>query len=107
MKNVICGQAGYVFTETVKLNGTPQNLSSPDTLSIRIYRPDNTTVDQTAVLFTDGTDGIVKYTLVATDTAPSGTAVPGPYRFRFRVVKASLGLDAWLDDRHFWAEALS
>jgi hypothetical protein len=104
MTTIICGFAGAVLRTTIKKAGTIFDISSASLMQVRIFRPDGTTTTGTAGFHTDGTDGMVSYTTVATDTAPGGTEVPGPYRFRFRVVDASNALDGWFDDHQFTAE---
>ncbi|MBL4769321.1 MAG: hypothetical protein JKY94_16735 [Rhodobacteraceae bacterium] len=99
-----CGYIGATLRLTVKEEGLTVDVSNAETLEIRIFRPDGTSVTQTAVNRTDGTDGQIQYRTVATDTAPGEVDQEGAYRYRFRVADTSLGIDGWGDDFFFKAE---
>lgn len=103
-RTVQCGSAGAYLRTTIRLNRSTVDVSGASALSVEIFRPNGTTVTRTAVLTSDGTDGQIEYQLVAEDTAPSGTPLPGVYRFRFAVADAANGLAGPLDDHQFYAE---
>ena len=67
------GDVGTKFLVTIKENGVALNISTATVKKIRFRRPDNTTLDKTAVFETDGTDGKIYYLSIAGDLTIKGT----------------------------------
>jgi len=67
------GDVGTVVELTVKDNGTVVDISTATALTIKFKKPSGTTVTQTAVFSTDGTDGKLKYTFQSGDLDETGT----------------------------------
>ena len=63
---------GTEFRVTVLESGTAVNVAAA-TNYIKFSKPDNTVVTQSGSLYTDGTDGIIKYTSVSGDLDTVGT----------------------------------
>lgn len=67
------GDVGLVLViQFLDQNNLPINLSTATELKIQLGQPDGTGVEFDATLFTDGTDGKIKYTTVADDIDQSG-----------------------------------
>jgi hypothetical protein len=67
------GDVGLVFKATVKdENEAVVDISSATTLQIKLGDPFGTMTAKTASLYSDGTDGILKYATVAGDLAYAG-----------------------------------
>lgn len=58
---------GTIFRTTVKEDGTAVDISTATTKQIIFQPPSGVAVAQTAVFFTDGSDGIMQYVTVADD----------------------------------------
>ncbi len=67
------GDIGTKFLVTIKENGVALDISTASVKKIRFRRPDNTTLDKTAVFETDGTDGKIYYLSIAGDLSIKGT----------------------------------
>lgn len=64
---------GTKFRVTLKDASTVVDISAATTKEIHFYKPDGTTLEKTATLYTDGSDGIMEYTTVAGDIDQTGT----------------------------------
>lgn len=51
----------------VDQDGVALNVAAATALKILIKKPEGTVLNKTALLYTDGTDGIIKYTVIAGD----------------------------------------
>ena len=70
---VFVNDIGTVFRTTVKEDGVAADISAATTKTIIFQPPSGISVTQTAVLYTDGTDGIMQYVSVADDLNVGGT----------------------------------
>ena len=64
---------GTVFRVTAVEDGTPVDISTQTALTLTFKKPDGTTVEQTATLTGDGTDGQFEYESVSGDLDQQGT----------------------------------
>lgn len=74
MKTVKKGSIGVSFRiQFLKANGSPFDLSTADTVQIRLMPPSGTRMDKTGTLVSDGEDGWAKWvTSAATDIDEEG-----------------------------------
>lgn len=56
----------------VDQDGNPVDISTATSLVIKIEYPDQTSVDKTGTLYSDGTDGVLYYDTIANDLSQSG-----------------------------------
>jgi len=63
---------GTQFIVTVKDDGVVQDISTATNLILIFKKPDQTTSNKTATLYTDGTDGKMTYTSVSGDLNQAG-----------------------------------
>lgn len=75
---------GIVFRLTLKNNRLPVDISTVTTKEIIFMKPDKTTVTKTASFGTDGTDGVLTYTVIAGDLN-----IKGNWKVQARVVLPS------------------
>lgn len=61
------GDKGTIFRVTITENGAAVNCTSGAVKKFIFKRPDGQVMQRDAVFFTDGSDGILQYTTVATD----------------------------------------
>lgn len=68
------GDIGTIIRLTIEDCGTAVDVSSASTMSIILQSPTqgDASVTKTATHFTDGTDGIIQYTLIADDIDTAG-----------------------------------
>lgn len=66
------GDIGTIFEITLLDGDVIVDLSGATAQSILFEKPDGTTVTQTSVFKTDGTDGIIQYATIADDLVPNG-----------------------------------
>lgn len=69
---VFVGDIGTIFRTTVKEDGTAVDISTATTKQIIFQPSSGVSVAQTAVFFTDGTDGIMQYVSIADDLSIGG-----------------------------------
>ena len=67
MADIFVGDAGTVIDITVKENGVAKDISNATTKEFRLRRPDGSVLKKTVAFKTDGTNGILTYTSIATD----------------------------------------
>ncbi len=73
-KNPRIGDVGTVFKLTIKDQaGAIVNISGASTKVVRFRKPDATVVEKAGALYSDGTDGILKYTTIAGDLDKGGS----------------------------------
>ena len=63
---------GTEFRCTILDDGTAVDLSGASSIVIKFKKPDNTTLEVDAELYTDGTDGIIFYNAVSGDLDQAG-----------------------------------
>lgn len=74
MSDMRVSDYGYKIKITLKdSQGIVVNLSSATGLDLILRRPDNTVLEVTPSLFTDGTDGVVQYVTAPGDLSKLGT----------------------------------
>lgn len=66
------GAIGALIIVTVEEDGEIVNLASVTTKNFVLKKPNGVTVTKTALFFTDGTDGKLKYTTIAGDLDKAG-----------------------------------
>lgn len=76
---------GTTFLATVQQDDTAINLSEASTLQMIFEKPSGSTLTKTATLYSDGTDGKMKYATVAGDLDETGA-----WR-----VQAYIALETW------------
>lgn len=69
---VFVGDIGTAFRTTIKEDGTAIDISLATTKEIVFQPPSGVAITQTAVFFTDGTDGIMQYVTEAGDIDIAG-----------------------------------
>lgn len=57
------GSYGQSIRATITENGSAVNISSATSLKIRFRTPDGQTIEKTATFVTDGSDGVMGYTV--------------------------------------------
>jgi len=72
MTTIYAEDYGRVRQLTIKQNGVVQDISSFTTLEIIFVNPSGTAVAKTAEFATDGTDGVIQYTILDGDMDTSG-----------------------------------
>jgi hypothetical protein len=73
MADIHQNDIGLMFKLTVKdQDGSIVPLDNSYTLQVVFQLPDKSTMTKTALLFSDGSDGIVKYVTVANDLSQAG-----------------------------------
>ena len=70
---------GTIFRVTLKDGNTVVDLSSATALYFLFKRPDGTSIQRTAVYYTNGADGIIQYTMVSGDLSQDGRWRLQPY----------------------------
>jgi len=63
---------GTIFRVTVKDGSSAVDLSGATALNFLFKRPNGTSIQRTAVYYTDGTDGIIQYVTVSGDLNQDG-----------------------------------
>ncbi len=63
---------GTIFRMTLLDGTTPVNISNATTKQLIFKKPSSVVVTQTAVFYTDGSDGIIQYTIVDGDLSETG-----------------------------------
>lgn len=66
------GDIGTVLLVTIKDDGVVVDLSTATTLVLSLKKPNGISYDKTPLLYTDGADGIIKYTSVDGDFDQAG-----------------------------------
>jgi uncharacterized protein involved in high-affinity Fe2+ transport len=66
------GDVGTALIATILDNGTAMPLATATTLQYILRKPSGTEVTKTALLYTDGSDGKIKYITVAGDFDEAG-----------------------------------
>lgn len=64
---IYVGDEGTIFEVTLTESGAALDVSGATDLKIKFLKPDGTLVEKDAVLVTDGTDGKIAYTTLASD----------------------------------------
>lgn len=73
MADIHQNDIGVMFKLTVKdQDGSVVVLGDSHSITVTFLRPDKTVSSKTALLFSDGTDGVVKYTTVSGDLNQAG-----------------------------------
>jgi len=70
--DVRVGDIGVTFKVTIEDCGTVVDVSAASTKQILLYKPDGTVLTKTASFYTDGTDGIIKYSTISGDLNIAG-----------------------------------
>jgi len=84
--NIHVGDVGSNFLFTIKDGDDIVDISGQTLLQIILDKPDRTQVTKTGILYTDGTDGIVKWTTAAS----SDLDIPGWWRAQAYIEIGSL-----------------
>lgn len=67
------GDIGTIFRITIKDGDSIVDVSSVDSKTIYLQKPDSSTLTKAASYYTDGTDGIIQYTTESGDLDQVGT----------------------------------
>lgn len=72
ISDIHVGDIGTAFRVTLTEDGVPVDISTATLINLILSKPDESIATKTAVLYTDGTDGIIEYRTVSGDLDQAG-----------------------------------